>query len=142
MQPLLQWKSSITYYEFMFVASGIQQAVRMYHIAICGLPGYTIFLHIISFMSWFLKKVIEHKMGVLIFSKTFVWHISHSKYNCVRYELTGIHAKYLLFSSYFNKARIFPRGFWKILKYISWKSIQWELSCFMQTDGQTNITKK
>jgi len=30
------------------VALGIQNAMRMRHIAICGLPSYTIFSHIIS----------------------------------------------------------------------------------------------
>jgi len=48
MQPLLQWKNSITYYECMCVASGILQTVRMYHIAICHLPRYVTFFHIIS----------------------------------------------------------------------------------------------
>jgi len=40
--------SSITYCEFVFVASGIQHTMRMYHILICGLPVSTIFFHIIS----------------------------------------------------------------------------------------------
>jgi hypothetical protein len=32
------------------------------------------------------KKVIEHKMRVLIFSTTFVWIVSHSKKNWARYD--------------------------------------------------------
>jgi hypothetical protein len=34
----------------------------------------------------FRKKVVEHKMRVLIFSTTFVWNISHSKKNWARYN--------------------------------------------------------
>ena len=34
---LLQWKSSNTYSECVFVDSGIQQAMCMQHIFICGL---------------------------------------------------------------------------------------------------------
>ena len=38
----------ITYCECVFVALGIQHAMRMRHIAICSLPRSTIFFHIIS----------------------------------------------------------------------------------------------
>jgi len=39
---------SVTYSECVFVDIGIQQAMRMCHIVMCGLFGSTIFFHIIS----------------------------------------------------------------------------------------------
>jgi hypothetical protein len=41
---------SITYSECVFVALGIQHAMPMRHIVICGLSVSTIFFHIISLM--------------------------------------------------------------------------------------------
>ena len=40
--------NNIIYSECVFVALGIQHAVRMRHIVICGLSGSTTCLHIIS----------------------------------------------------------------------------------------------
>jgi len=40
---------SVTYSEFMFVAFGIQHAVRMRHFVICGLSGCAVFFHTVSY---------------------------------------------------------------------------------------------
>jgi len=46
------------------------------------------------------------------------------------------HVKYPLHFSDFNQTWIFSTDFEKILMFkISWKSVQWELSCSMRTDG-------
>jgi len=58
--------------ECVFVALGIQHAMRLRHIFFCGLPPSTVFFHIISLTARFKKRVTEHKMCVLIFSTTFV----------------------------------------------------------------------
>jgi len=56
---------------------GIQHAMRMRHIVICGLPGFTIFYHNLINGHNFppppkKKNVTKHKMYVLIFSTTFI----------------------------------------------------------------------
>jgi hypothetical protein len=81
-QPLLLCKAvSVTYSEGVFAALIIQHAKRMRHTVICCLSGSTIFLYIPGE-----KKVTENKMRALIFSKTFVRKISHSKKNGARHD--------------------------------------------------------
>jgi len=55
----------------VFVALGIQHATHMRRIVICDLPGSAILFHNNSQTTIFSgKKIIEHKMYVLIFSTT------------------------------------------------------------------------
>ena len=90
------------------------------------------------------KNVIRHKMYVLIISTPLVWKISYSKQMWVRYDqehFFGLHVKYPLFLLDFNETWIFVSEFRKILKYkTSWKSVQWEPSCSIWTDGRTDVT--
>jgi hypothetical protein len=70
---------SITYSESTFVVLGIQHAIRMRNIVIYGLPA----LQYASTLShkrhdFRGKKVIEHKMCVLIFFYKFCLKVSHS----------------------------------------------------------------
>jgi hypothetical protein len=68
---------SITYFECVSVALGIQHAKRMRHIVICGFSGSTKFIHIISLKGMVCpsppppQKSIHHEMCVLIFYTTF-----------------------------------------------------------------------
>jgi hypothetical protein len=50
-----------------------------------------------------------------------------------------LHVKYPLFLSEFNETWLFSTDCRKILKNkISWKTVQWEPSCSMRTDGRTD----
>ena len=85
-QPLLQSKSKKSYVFslFVFVALGIQHAMCMCHIAICGLP-HSIYFNTLSH-KWhdFWKILIEPKTCVLRFYTTYAWNIYHFKNNCAR----------------------------------------------------------
>ena len=51
----------------------------------------------------------------------------------------GLHVKYQLFLSDVIETWIFSTNFRKMLKcQISWKSVEWELSCSMRTDRRTD----
>jgi len=70
----------------ILVALGIQRAMRMRHIVVCGVPRATIFSTLSHKRHYCLKKVTKLEICVLIFSTTFSWNISHSKRMWARYD--------------------------------------------------------
>ena len=76
----------------------------MHHIAICGLPGSTIFFHIFSLTVRFSGKETEHKICVLIslqlLSETCLVLRRGERYIILNY--IRLHVKYQLFLSDFN----------------------------------------
>ena len=73
---------SVTYFEWVSVALGIQHETCMRHIAICALPRSTIFSHIISQTVRFSKRKLLNTKCVFWFSL----NISHSKKNSAKYD--------------------------------------------------------
>jgi hypothetical protein len=70
----------------VLLALVIQHAQCMRHTAIRGRSGFSIFFPHYLINGKVLKKVVKHKMRVLIFFTTFVWSISNSKKNWRRYD--------------------------------------------------------
>jgi hypothetical protein len=101
------------------------------------------FLHYLINGMIFLKKLLNTKFVFWIFSIKFFRNISHSKKKWARYDkkmYIALHVKYPLFLSDSIEALIFSTDFLKFLTYkISWKSVQWEPSCSMRKDGQTDV---
>jgi uncharacterized ion transporter superfamily protein YfcC len=133
---------SITYCECVSVAFVIRHAKRMRRVVLSSV----VCLALLYFSTLshkrhdFQKKFIEHKMCVLIFSTTFVWNISHSEKNCARYHKYTFSCKVPVIGHTLMKLE-FSWQFFKTLKYqISRKSVLWQTSCSMKTDGQTRLS--
>jgi hypothetical protein len=88
------------------VALGIRHATRMRHIVIGGLPGYTIFFHILIKTVRFSKKVTEGKMCVLVSSTISIRNfliLTRTDRDRSKMHI-GLHVKCHLFLSDLNEA--------------------------------------
>jgi hypothetical protein len=132
----------MTYSECVSVSLVIYHAMCMCPIilvlssvACLALPYFSILSH-----NWhyFQKKGTEHEMCVLIFSKTFVCSISHSRRTegniTVNVHRSACKIPVILVRFFWNLN--FCNRFAKIFKHKIWrKPIRWEHSCSMWTDG-------
>jgi len=127
-------KISITCSGTMFVAVGIQHAMRMRHIVSCFLPASRTCFHIISQKAWFSEKTSYWTWNVYfsMFSTNVVWNISHFKKNwarCGQKTYVGLHVKYLLCLSVFNESWKFLDRFSKNTQISNFlKILHWEPS--------------
>ena len=131
---------SIAYSGCVFVDLGMQHVMRICHIVICGMPGCTIFFHIILWTALFFKKKKLFNIKCVFW---FPLQLLYEKFlipRTGRYDqkYIGRHVKYPLLLSDFNETWIFSTYFRKILDYqVSWKPVEWEPNFSTRTDGQT-----
>ena len=105
-------------------------------------PLYSIFPHYLIHGTIFGKRLLNPKcvfwFSVLLLSVTFLILRRTESEMIRKCTYIGLHVQ-CQFLSDINERGIFPTEFRKILNYrISWKSDQWEPSCYMRTDGLTH----
>jgi hypothetical protein len=99
---------------------------------------YKVFTHIL--ITARLSKRNYYTLNVFRFSLQLFRKNFHSRKNWEKYDKKSYIG--LLFLSDFKATWTLSTVFRKRLKYqILWKSVQWETSCSMRTDGQTDMTK-
>ena len=125
----------------MFVASGVQHAMRMRHIVMWPVLLYNIFPHYLIKGKIFEKKrslniKCEIWFSLQILSETF-FILRRNERDMIK-NVYWYSCKVQVFLSDFNESWIFSTDFQKMLYIkISWKSFQWEPICSMQTDRRT-----
>jgi hypothetical protein len=131
---------------FAHVPLLIQHAMHMRHI-VCSHSGSTVFFDIISETAWFSKKVLEHKISFffsITFIETFLILRTIQRDTAINVKMSSHKVHIILDRLYWNLN--FLDRFSKKLKHqISSKSVQWEPSCPIQMDRQsdklTDMTK-
>jgi len=136
MQPLLQCKSNKYYIFWMCIFSLLCPVCNVH--ACPTLQYFSTLSHKRVFSE---KKAIERQLCVLLFSANFVWNIFRYKKNWTRYDKKCVLVVVLSGRNFCSSLMklIFRLIFEKIFKYqISWKSVRWNPSYAVQTDGQTD----
>ena len=118
----MEWAISFTYYECVFVALGIQRAMRMRHIFICSLHIYHIFSHYLIHENIFRKKLLNMKsvlwISLQILSDTFLI-LRRTEWQIINiYMYIGLHVKYTLLLPDFNDNWTFSAHFLKKYSHI------------------------
>jgi len=137
-----------THFLCVFIALGIQHAMRLRHIFVCGLPRCTVFFppYLIKGTILEKKNFIEYQICVSSLSTTFVWNIFRYKKNWVRYD-----KKYTAVSVYITlhsfpvlmKLELIQQIFEKYsnIKFHEDSSRGNRIVPCGETDGRTDMTK-
>ena len=127
----------------MFVALVIQHAKRLCLIVLSSLFWSSVFFPTLSHkrQGFRKKKYVEYRINIMFFSANFVWKSFRSKKNS---ELSDHKCIPVCMQRNCFSSQILMKLEWsqqileKILEY-SWKSAQWEPSCFIWTDRETDM---
>jgi hypothetical protein len=111
------------------------------YIVMCDFSGRTILFQIISYTGRFSgERYLTQKVCFDFLYNICLQHYHSEKNLAIHYhKFTCLQVKCPLFLSDFHQTGIFSTGFRQTTKHqISRKSVQWEPSCSMRTDRQTN----